>query len=64
MAKRNGFYSLRVVARELCRLVVKFTPIIQAQFPSNTTLLAALEAANLACAVLIAEIDEVAEVGV
>ena len=64
MAKRIGFYSLRVTAREICRLVVKFTPAIKATFPANTDLLLALEGANIACALLIAEIDEVAEVGV
>jgi hypothetical protein len=61
---RNGFYSLRKHARLLCKFVNAFTPIITKQFSDNSSLLAALAAANAACAILVEEIDEVAEPGV
>lgn len=64
MSKRIGFYSLRKVARELCKHVYTFTPIIAASGYSNPALLAALAAANAACAVLVEAIDEVAPEGV
>lgn len=62
--RRIGFYSLRKVGRELCRLIYVFTPIIRKAYPDNAVLLAALETANVACDALVKEIDEVAEPGV
>jgi len=62
--RRIGFYSLRKVGRELCRLIYVFTPIIRREFPDSLALLAALEAANVACDALVKEIDETAEPGV
>jgi hypothetical protein len=64
MAQRIGFYSLRKAAREICRLITKFTPVIQAAYPDSETLLLALAAANAACAALVESIDEVAPQGV
>ena len=64
MARRTGLPSLRTVAREMCRLLTKFDPVIRALYGDNTTLIAALEAANAACAVLVAEIDEAVPSGV
>lgn len=64
MTSRIGFYSIRKTAREMCRLVTKFTPVIRLLFPESPALLAALDAANAACAVLVQEIDEVAVQGV
>lgn len=63
MAQRNGVPTMILVAKELCRLLAKFTPIITAQFPSNTALLAALAAANTACAALAAQLQLVKEYG-
>lgn len=62
--RRIGFYSLRRTAHELCKYIVLFTPIIRRTYPNATVLLAALEAANIACAALSAAIDQVAEQGV
>lgn len=64
MAFRTGVPSLMVVARRLCLLVVKFTPVIQARYPGNANLLAALEAANVACSALHVELAAVREYGV
>jgi hypothetical protein len=63
MARRNGIPTLLSLAQRMCFLVTKFTPIIQAQFPSNAALLAALAAANSACAVLVQEAGAVREFG-
>jgi len=63
MAARNGVPTMIKVAQRLCQLIVKFTPVITAQFPSNTALLAALAAANTACAALEAQLALVREFG-
>jgi hypothetical protein len=63
MAQRNGVPTMIQVAQRLCQLVVKFTPIITQQFPSNAALLAALAAANTACAALEAQLQLVRDYG-
>lgn len=63
MARRDGFYSLRKVAREMCRLITLFTPIIRGLYPNNTALQAALAAAMAACDELFKEIDLQDELG-
>lgn len=57
MAKRTGFYSIRQVAREMCRLITIFSPIIRNLYPANTALQAALAAAQAACEELHKQID-------
>jgi hypothetical protein len=47
----------------MCDLIVRFTPTIQSLYPSNAALLAALAAANTACAALHVELSVVREVG-
>lgn len=64
MAQKIGFYTLDRLARQMCKYVVQFTPLIKASFPNSTALHAALEAANAACSVLSDEIRQVAAPGV
>jgi hypothetical protein len=64
MTGRTGIPSLMLIARTMCRLLTKFTPIIASLYPDNSALLAALAAANAACEVLHQELMDVAEVGV
>lgn len=64
MARRIGFYSIKAAARELCRLIFFFTPVIKAVYPSAAALHAALAAANAACEVLYDEIVEIEPAGV
>lgn len=63
MARRTGIPTMIQVATTLCRLIIKFTPVIQTLYPSNTALMAALAAANAACAELVAEASAVRELG-
>ena len=63
MTRRTGVPSLMEVARRMCNLITKFTPVIIQLYPSNTALIAALAAANTACAALHAELAEVREYG-
>lgn len=63
MTRRTGIPTILQVAQEMCRLIVKFTPVIQAIYPNNTALLAALAAANAACAELVQEVAAVRELG-
>ena len=53
---RNGIPTMMIVAKNLCRLIVKYESVIATQFPGNAPLLAALAAANAACGVLAAEL--------
>jgi len=64
MAKRTGVPSLMQAARVLCLLITKFTPVIQRLYGNNESLMEALAAANLACAVLHEELSAVREYGV
>lgn len=61
--RRTGRGVTRHTAYKLCRLVTKFTPIIQRAYPNNPSLMLALETANAACSVLVSELDAVAEYG-
>lgn len=63
MAQRTGLSTLHRVARELCRYIGLFTPIIQRLYGDNAALMAALSAANAACGVLVTEIGDVLEYG-
>lgn len=63
MARRTGVPAIMLIAQELCRLIVKFTPVITQLYPTNAALLAALAAANTACAALHAELAAVREYG-
>lgn len=63
MARRTGVPALMDVARRMCRLIVDFTPVIQKLYGENAALMAALAAANSACAALHAELATVREYG-
>jgi len=64
MGTRTGLPALKKVGREMCRLIVKFTPVIQLAYPDSPALQAALAAALAACAELDKEITENLPVGV
>lgn len=61
--RRTGLTTIRNLALQLCRLVAVFTPIIKRIYPDATALHTALEVANGACAVLVAEADLILPVG-
>lgn len=63
MARRTGVPAIMTVARELCRLIVKFTPVIAQLYPTNAALQAALVAANEACGLLHHELAKVRDYG-
>lgn len=63
MAKRTGVPTMLQVSKNLCRLVVKFEPVIRATYPANNALSVALTAALTACQVLVTELDAVREIG-
>lgn len=63
MTRRTGVPALMEVARRMCNLITKFTPVITQLYPSNAPLLAALAAANAACAALHEELSVVREYG-
>ncbi|HSJ39398.1 MAG TPA: hypothetical protein VK945_14420 [Planococcus sp. (in: firmicutes)] len=63
MAQRTGIPSILKTAQILCRLLTDFTPIITLKYGNNPSLLAALAAANAACAVLVQETAAVREYG-
>lgn len=50
---------MQKIARNLCRAVAAFTPAIEKAYGDNATLMAALVAANTACATLVSEIEDV-----
>lgn len=60
---RTGLPTLRKIALKMCSLILKFEIVIRKLYPTNTALLAALEAAAAACHTLRVEIEEVLPVG-
>lgn len=63
MARRTGITSIQYFGRQLCRLIVKFTPIIQSLDGYTPAVGVALSAALAACQALEAELMELQEVG-
>lgn len=61
--KRTGVPTLMSIARALCLAITKFTPLIAQRYPENAALLAALAAANAACATLHEQLAIVREYG-
>lgn len=62
--RRDGLYSLQRTARELCRFIVEFSPVIRRLYPTNTALHDALDAALAACTVLEQQVTAEKEQGV
>jgi len=63
MAQKTGVPTLLKVANKLCMYITQFTPVITRLYPDNAELLAALAAANTACAALSAALSAVREYG-
>lgn len=61
--RRDGLPTILKVARELCRLLTKFTPKIIELYPDNTALHDALNDAAAVCAVLVVIVDAAVEPG-
>jgi len=64
MARRTGLATLRFFAYRMCNLITSWTPVIKRIYPDNTALFLALDAANVACEVLVTEIDDTIPQGV
>lgn len=64
MASRTGLPALKKVGSEMCRLIVKFAPVIQLAYPDSPALQAALAAALAACQELEKEITDNLPIGV
>ena len=63
MATRTGIPTLLNLATKLCRALSKFGVGIVLLYPTNTALLAALNAALAACGTLQEELAKVREIG-
>jgi hypothetical protein len=61
--KRDGVPTLLKLAKLSCKALTKFTPYLTVKYSSNPALLAALAAAQGACAVLDNELEKVREYG-
>jgi hypothetical protein len=60
---RNGVPTLAKIANIMCRALAKFSPFIVSQYGDNAALLAALAAAQAACATLDTELEKVRNYG-
>jgi hypothetical protein len=63
MAKRDGVPTLQKWAKRLCAALTKFTPYLITKYSGNATLIAALTAAQAACATLNIELEKVRDYG-
>lgn len=63
-SRRNGVWTLEQISRKMCKYILQFTPLIRKAYPENTAILVALEAANVACMALEAELASLHEGGV
>jgi len=64
VAGRTGVPSLIKVAKELCRLILLFGPVITRLYPDNSALHVAMSAASAACQTFHEELEKVKEIGV
>lgn len=62
--RRDGLYSIRKTATELCKFIVAFAPVIERLYPANDTLRLALQAALAACQALSVAVADQQEPGV
>jgi hypothetical protein len=63
MASRTGLPTLIKLATKMCIIIVRFTPVITTLYGGNAALMAALAAANAACAELVNQVSLVVEPG-
>lgn len=63
MVFRTGVPSLMKYAEKLCRLLTKYSSVIQTAYPDSTELHVALASALIACSVLLTALAEVREYG-
>lgn len=63
MAKRTGMPAITKVAKEMCRLIVKFEPIIRAVTDNDPAVALALSGALAACSTLEESLQEYIEDG-
>ena len=63
MAKRTGVFTLMNLAKQMCRGIVFFTPVIRLAYPGNIILMAALDTANAACHALEEALQDVVVAG-
>lgn len=61
--RRTGLTNIRFIAEKLCKAVALSDPLIRRIYPDNTALHTALDAANIACQVLVAEANAQLPVG-
>lgn len=62
--RRDGLYSIQKNARELCKFIVDFSPVIRRLYPANETLSLALDAALAACSALEAAVTAQKQAGI
>lgn len=63
MAARTGVPTLLDISKRLCIYLTRYSGVIEKLYPDNSALLAALAAAQTACAVLAVELEKVREYG-
>lgn len=63
MTSRTYVPTLIEIAQQMCKYIVIGAPIIRRLYPNNALLLAALDAALLACQELEKELQAVREIG-
>lgn len=56
--KRDGLFTLQKAARTICIVARWAAPVIQSKYPNNALLMAALQAAMVACQELDLEIEK------
>jgi len=57
MTKRTGIPSILKIAKTFCRLIILFTPLIRQVTNNDSSVMAALSAALLACRLLEDELE-------
>lgn len=62
--KRIGAWTMREVAKKLCKVITDWGATIKVVFPDATNLHTAIDGAMLACSALVDELNEVIEQGV
>jgi hypothetical protein len=61
--RRTGLPTINKLAKDMCKYTTRYDPIIRKLFPESVAVLAALETANAACAVLVQQSELVIDEG-
>lgn len=63
MTQKTGQTALQGLAKEMCKLILRWFPVMKRVYPENVALHLAIESADIACKALFEELEGVKNYG-